>query len=137
MRAENLRELRVNNDIIAFVQRIFYNPCMTLLLIRSAQAQVNIQNAFPPANNFSSLAGLINILLPNVFTIAGIIAFVSVIVTGFKFIQHAGHMEGEKAAQSKGALTAAVTGLLIIVAAYFIIQVVSTIIGYDILNPTV
>lgn len=109
---------------------------MFSLFVSKAYAQVRIAEKFGPAVSFPQASSLIKVLLPNVFMIAGVIAFIGVVMAGVRFIQHAGAMEGEKAAQAKGALTSAILGLIIVVAAYFIIQVISTIIGYDILNPT-
>lgn len=105
-------------------------------LIPSAYAQINIVEEFVPAREgFTNIGFLVNVLLRNAFTIAGIIALVGVVIAGFNVVRHAGAMEGEKAAQAKGALTAAIVGLVIIVGAYSIIQIVSTIIGYNILIP--
>lgn len=105
-------------------------------LVKPVYAQpVNIANEFVPARFFSSLGALINVLLPNIFTITGIIAFVFVIGAGFNFIIHAGEGESEKTSKDKESLTAAIIGLGLIVGAYFIVQIISTVLGYNILNP--
>lgn len=97
---------------------------------------IDIGNTFVPAlRGFTNLGFLVNVLLKNVLVVAGIIAFIGVVVAGLNVVHHTGAMEGEKAAQSKNALTAAIVGLVIIAGAYSIIQIVSTIIGYNILTP--
>ncbi len=105
-------------------------------LIKDVQAQVDIGKTFVPATQgFTSLGFLVNVLLPNILTFAGVIALVGIVFAGIRFVQHAGAMEGEKAAQSQQAFTAAIIGLVIIFGAYFIIEIVSKITGFNILNP--
>ena len=97
---------------------------------------VEIGNTFIPATKgFKNIGFLVNVLLKNVLVVTGIIAFVGVVVAGFNVVRHAGAMEGEKAAQAKSALMTAIIGLVVVAGAYSIIQIVSTILGYDILNP--
>ncbi len=104
-------------------------------VIQPANA-VEIGDTFVPAiKGFTNLGFLVNVLLKNVLVVTGIIAFVGVVVAGFNVVQHAGAMEGEKAAQSKNALMTAIIGLVVVAGAYSIIQIVSTILGYNILNP--
>lgn len=101
-------------------------------LIPQAHAEVSIGSEFGPATYFKSLSDLINVLLPNVLTIAGIIAFIAVIVTGFKVISGAGDAKAQES--SKGAFTAAVIGLIIIFGAYFFIQIFETLLGIPLLQ---
>ncbi len=105
-------------------------------LIPQAHA-VDIGSIFGPAKDggFITVGSLINVILPNLLTIAGLIAFIAVVYTGIKVISSAGDAKGQE--QSKGAFTAAIIGLMIIFGAYFMIKIVSTITGYDILNPTI
>lgn len=108
-------------------------------LVRTAYAApVNIGQTFGPAlSGFTSVSSLVNVLLPNLLTFAGIIALVGVVLAGFNVIQHAGAGESEKTAKDKSAFTAAVIGLIIVFGAWFLVQIVSTIVGYNILNPTI
>lgn len=96
---------------------------------------VSIRDCFPIADSFPTLSSLVNVLLNNALTIAGVIAFVAVVITGLKIIQSAGDAKAQE--QSKGAFTAAVIGLIIIIGAYFILQIAETLLGYPILNPLI
>lgn len=108
-------------------------------LVRSAQAQsVDIGNTFGPtrsSQSFRTLGGFVNVVLPNVLTLAGIIALIGVVVSGWNLMLHAGGGEGEKAAKDRGAFTAALIGLILIFGAYFLLQLTGVIVGYDFLNP--
>jgi hypothetical protein len=103
-------------------------------LVPKAQA-VDIKDVFGPATTFPTVGALINVIVKNILTIAGILALVAIVFSGLQIIIRAGNMEGEKAAQSKGAFTAAIVGIILIFGAYFILQIVETILGYPILNP--
>lgn len=114
---------------------------MFTLLVRTAQAQaVDIGQTFGPvkgSESFRTLGGLVNVLLPNILTLAGVITLIGVIVAGFNLMRHAGSGEGEKAAKDRGAFTAALIGLILIFGAYFLLQMTGVIVGYDFLNPGV
>ena len=106
------------------------------LFVKSLYAQpVDIRETFPPAKNFFSLGSLINVVLPNALTFAGIIALIFTIIAGFIFISHAGQGKSEQAGKDKQAFTAAIIGLMIIFGAYLFLQIAGTLIGYDFLNP--
>lgn len=108
-------------------------------LVRSVYAApIDIGQTFGPvkdAESFRTLGGLVNVLLPNVLTLAGVLALIGVVVAGFNLMQHAGSGEGEKAAKDKGTFTAALIGLILIFSAYFLLQMTGVIVGYDFLNP--
>ena len=110
---------------------------MLRFLIPPAYADINIGDTFGPAKTFPSFGQLINILLPNVLTIAGVIAFIFVIVAGFKMVTHAGSGDAKELEGDKNALTSALIGLLLIFCAFFIIQVMSILLGYNILSPKI
>ena len=97
---------------------------------------VDIKSIFGPTSGdtgaFTTLGGLVNVLLPNILIIAGIICFLAVIVTGLKVIQSSGDAKAQEG--SKGALTAAIVGLIIIFGAYFFVQIFETIVGIPLLH---
>ena len=99
-----------------------------------AQTSVDIKDIFQPAESFETLGDLVSVLLKNAFTIAGVIFFVLLIFGGFTFIVSAGGGDAKKAEQSKKTITAAVTGLVLIFASYWIIQLIEIITGVPILN---
>ena len=108
---------------------------MAFQLLLAQQTQpggINIQQTFEPGKNFYSVSTLLNVLLPNLMTIAGIIAFIGVIFAGFKFIRAAGKGESQQVSKGKETITAAVAGLLLIVTAYWIVQIIELLTGVKI-----
>ncbi len=103
-------------------------------LVNPVYADVDIGSKFGPAQGgLRDVSTLINVIARNVLMIAGIIAFIAVIVAGIRVITSAGDVKAQE--ENKGALTAAVIGLLLIFGAYFILQIVSAILGFNLLNP--
>ena len=85
-------------------------------------------------STYSSIGSFISAILPNVYVLAGIIAFVLVLVAGLMFIINAGKGESEQAKKWQGTLTASIAGLLIIFLSYWIIQIIETLTGIKIFN---
>lgn len=104
-------------------------------LVKPAYADVNIAQFFKPAQSFPTVAALIAVLLPNILLFAGIISFLGVVVAGVRIISHAGAGESDKLSKDQSVFTMAVVGLIIIFGAYFFVQIASTLVGYDFLNP--
>jgi len=83
---------------------------------------------------YQSLGGFISAILPNVYVVAGVIAFILALIAGLMFIINASKGEGEQAKKWQGALTVSIAGLLIIFLSYWIIQIIETITGIKIFN---
>lgn len=86
---------------------------------------------FPPG-------ALLSILLPNILILAGIIFFGLIVAGGWSYIIGAG---GEPSAQdkakAKAALTSGIIGFLLVISAYFILQIVETVTGVKFLQPNI
>jgi hypothetical protein len=80
---------------------------------------------------------LISIILSNAVIIAGIIMFILMLAGGVLVISGSGSDNPESKAKGRKAITAAVAGFLIIFTSYWIIRIVETITGVDILNPII
>ncbi|HCM37452.1 MAG: hypothetical protein UV61_C0010G0021 [Candidatus Gottesmanbacteria bacterium GW2011_GWB1_43_11] len=107
-------------------------------IVGTAQAAaIDIGQEYGPAQSFPTLGTLMNVILPNILTLAGIVVLVFVVASGLIFMNHAGKGESDKTAKDKQAFTAAVIGLMIIFGAYFLIQIVETLLGYKFLSPTI
>ena len=102
-------------------------------LAPSTGAIVNIKEIFAPANTFPTFGSLVSVLLKNSLVFAGILLFFLLIFGGFGVITAAGG-DAKKLEQGKKAITAAITGLLLIIAAYWIIEIIQTITGVNMLN---
>lgn len=98
---------------------------------------VDIANVFGPAKYFKTVGDLTNVLLPNILMITGVIALIAVLITGVRFIQHAGSGDAKQAQQDQGAFTAAITGLIMIFGSFWFLQIAGVITGFDFLNPTI
>lgn len=86
----------------------------------------------PVADRFSSPAQLINILLPNVFTIAALILFFYIIGAGFKMVMNPDNKKSTE--EGKKAITYGIGGFILLFASYWIVQIIQYITGVTILG---
>ncbi len=91
-------------------------------------AQVSIKEVFPPAENFSQIGPLVSVIVKNGFMLAGVIAFVLIVLGGFGIIAGAGG-DTKQLEQGKKTITGAVIGLLVIVGSFWIVQIIETLTG--------
>ena len=81
------------------------------------------------ASTYNEPADLVNILVSNLFVLAGIVLFIMVIVAGLKFA-----LQGAKGKDdAKGMLQAVVVGFLVMFSAYWIVRIIEILIGTKIL----
>ena len=107
--------------------------------MNSFLAQIDIGQQFTLKGNkgigsiqaFTSLRAFISTILPNVFIVAGIILIFFIIGSGIGIITSAGNPEAQQ--KSKGTLTAAVVGFLLIFASWWIIQIIQVLTAVPIL----
>lgn len=78
---------------------------------------------------YQTPGGLVNLIVSNLFVVAGIFIFIAFIVAGFKFVS--GSKSG--AEDSKKIATTAVTGFLIMFSAYWIVRIIEAITGANII----
>ena len=81
------------------------------------------------------LGELVSIILSNALVVAGVILLFLLVLGGIGIIAGAGNDNPEQTAKGKQAVTAAVIGFIIVFASYWIIQVIQSITGVEILNP--
>lgn len=84
---------------------------------------------------FQDLGSLVSSLLPNLLIGAGVIMFVLMFGGGFMLIHGAGNDDAKQAAAGKATVTSAVIGFLLVISAYFILQILKVITGIDFLTP--
>lgn len=83
-------------------------------------------------------ARIISILLPNILIGAGLIFFGMILVGGFGMIGGAGKESSPQSkAKSQAAITYGVIGFLLVISAFFILQVVSTVTGINFILPRI
>lgn len=84
----------------------------------------------------ANIGSAITTLLPNLLIFAGVIFFLLILGGGFMMIKSAGgDANAQDAAKAKNAVTFAVIGFLLVISAYFILQILKMTTGVDFLNP--
>lgn len=76
---------------------------------------------------YDSPAFLVNLIVRNLFIIAGVILFVMIIYAGFQYITNPKGPD-----EAKSILTAAAIGLILMFAAYWVLQIVKIITGANV-----
>lgn len=84
---------------------------------------------------FPDTASVVNILLPNIFMITGLIFLILLIFAGFGVIVSSGSGNPEGAKKAKATATSAAIGLVLVFGAYWIIQIIEYLTGIKIFNP--
>ncbi len=82
---------------------------------------------------FETPAELISTLLPNILILAGVIFFGLIIGGGFSMISVAGK-EASAQGKAQAAITYGIIGFLLVISAYFILQVVGVVTGINFIN---
>jgi len=108
-----------------------------LMSFGQSMAEIDIGGSFGPAKNFPDIASLFNILLPNIFIVAGIIVLFLFIFGGLSYIAGGGTGDSQKAEKGKKAVTSAVIGLFLIFGAYFIMKIIEYVTGVNFFNTNV
>jgi len=84
---------------------------------------------------FETPAELISTLLPNILILAGVIFFGLIIGGGFSMISGAGkESSAQDKAKAQAAITYGIIGFLLVISAYFILQVVGVVTGINFIN---
>jgi hypothetical protein len=93
-------------------------------------AQVNINN-LRPARNINSFTDIVNLVVKNAVVIAGVVAFILLVLGGLGVIMGAGSGDTKGMEKGKKTITGAVIGLILIVMSVWIMQLIQTITGLD------
>jgi hypothetical protein len=92
---------------------------------------------FDPARTsriFQQPGELISALLPNILIGASVVLFFLMMGGAFMMLAGAGNDDAKQAAQGKVAVTSAITGFLLVVSAYFILQILEVVTGINFLK---
>lgn len=105
--------------------------------IKLAQIQIGEEFTLKDSKSLNTtfgggIRGFISQILPNIFVFAGLILLGLLIMGGIRLISSAGNPEAQQ--KSKGMVTQAVIGFIIIFTAFWIIQIIQVITGVPILN---
>ena len=122
--------------LVSFISLNLYNSNITIM---NHLLAVAIDPPLGPgrtvSTTFPTVGSLISVILKNSLTLIGIIMLVLLISGGLMFIIGAGSQDSKKSAQAKSLITDALIGFAVVFLAYFIIQIVETVTGLNILNP--
>ena len=80
-----------------------------------------------PNPSLSTFGIVVTAVVKNAFVLAGVISFILLIFGGFNVIVAAG--DAKKAQQGKAAITGAVTGLLLVLGSYLLVQILDVLTG--------
>lgn len=94
---------------------------------------VSLQSLAP--SSYTNFGSLISVLLRNAFVIAGVVALVFLVLGGFGVIMGAGAGDTKKLEKNKQTIVSAVIGLVLIVGAFWIVQIIGKLTGLNLLNP--
>jgi len=98
-------------------------------------AQANIGDLFgSPLGLTKSVGDLVGLILGIALTISGIIFLFLILLGGFQIIAGAGRGDPQSSAKGKQAVTWALAGFIIVFTAYWIIELIETLIGVDFLT---
>ncbi len=86
---------------------------------------------------FPTVGSLFSTVLFNLFGLIGLILIFLLIFGGLNIIIGAGRQDSSRIQQGQKALTAAVIGFIVVFASYFIVQIIETLTGVQILNPNI
>jgi len=98
---------------------------------------VSIGDIYKPAEKFNTIGDLVNVILPNVYMLAGVGLFILLLYGGFGIIMGAGNDDPKQAAQGRQAVTMAIIGFLIIFASYWIVGIIEKLTGVSIFNSDI
>jgi hypothetical protein len=82
------------------------------------------------SERFGSVSSLVNLASITIFAAAGIIFLCMILFSGFKFIQSGTKGKDE----ARTIMTTAITGLIVIFVAYWIVQIVGLVLGINLVS---
>jgi len=109
-----------------------YTEYMNQVFAATSLPPVDIGTAFAPATKFTTIGSLVSVIVQNAFMLAGVLAFVLLVIGGFGIMASTG---GDTKGLEKGkqAITGAVLGLVVIIGSFWIIQLLEVLTGKQLL----
>lgn len=84
-------------------------------------------------SKYPDLASIVNRIIPNALTLAGILLLILLIAGGFMLIIGAGNNDPKKAQMAQAMVTDALIGFAVVFLSYLLIQLIQVITGLQIL----
>jgi len=107
---------------------------MKLSLIKPAYAQnrlsdyLKLSDGSTVESRYDTPSKIVNLIVSNLFVVAGIVIFFLIIGAGFSFLQNSSKGKEE----AKNLATGAIIGFIVMFAAYWIVQIIEAITGANI-----
>jgi hypothetical protein len=108
-------------------------------LLAQAIAQLDLRETYtispggePVDDLYSNPASLINVILPNLFVIVGVLLFLFIFLAGFKMVTNPDDKSVKD--QGKKTITYAIIGFLLLFASYWIAQIIEFYTGVTIVG---
>jgi amino acid transporter len=90
---------------------------------------LNIEESFEPAKKFNNIGSVVNLIVTNIFLIAGLILFIGIVMGGFTLMTKGSNPEEMHKGQQM--LTYSAIGFVLIIVSYFVVRIVLQILGVD------
>ncbi|MEK9179422.1 MAG: hypothetical protein AAB893_03055 [Patescibacteria group bacterium] len=90
-------------------------------------AEVDLGQSFAPAQKFNSVGAMVNVLSKAIAFGGGVIIVASIVFAAYKYITANG--EAKSIEEAQGAFVNAMIGMLIIVTAYWLTQILAKFLG--------
>jgi hypothetical protein len=129
---QRIQKLKSMPIVLSFCSLLF--ALCSLSLSPPAFAAIDIRDYYPLAQKGYTLGDYASSLVKASIIGAGLIAFLLFLGGGLTMITSAGNPQDQQ--KGKNAVTAGVMGLVLVVAAYWIVQIIEVITGVNILNPS-
>lgn len=84
---------------------------------------------FAQVPEFKTLSGLFSFILPRVLILGGVMFFIMIIIAGLGVIMGAGSDDPASKEKAKNFLTYSIIGLIIMIGAYWILQIINVVTG--------
>jgi hypothetical protein len=90
--------------------------------------QMQLKGGDTVASTYETPADIVNLIVSNLFVVAGIVIFGLIIGAGYSFLQNSGKGKEE----ARNLATGAIVGFIIMFSAYWIVQIIELVTGADI-----
>ena len=97
---------------------------------------VDIGQEFGPASKFGTLASFLNVIIPNLYLLAGVVLFILLVGGGLMTVVGAGGGDPNQTGKGAKAITYAIAGFAIIFMSYWIIKIIEKVTGVEIFQPS-
>jgi len=100
------------------------------------KALVDVGSEYGVSAKFPTLGSLVTVVLNNAYFIAGFLIIFLLIFAGVSIIMGAGKSDSSQVEKGAKAATMAIIGFVVVFLSWFIIKIIETVTGVNILSPS-